>query len=160
MVEIPAALEQLAAERGLGPCDHRFRRRVTIFSVLGVFAAAGVVLLLLMLSAAPVVVLALPIWIAWLLVQRRRGGGLYLFTGGFVVVRGWTVPQVVTWDEVEEIRREGMVVTAFQVPVTESNDYHVELKNRVLSVTLDSTYEDFQKAATIMRSRVRRTGAR
>jgi hypothetical protein len=70
-------------------------------------------------------------------------------------VRGWLVPQVVTWDEVEEIRREGMVVTAFQVPVTETSDYQVELKGRLMAITLDGTYEDFQKAATIMRSRLR-----
>ncbi|MGW6442003.1 hypothetical protein [Lentzea sp. NPDC055074] len=155
MVEIPAALEQLAAERGLGPCDHRFPRRITALTVLGVVSATGVVLLLLMLSAAPVIVVALPIWVAWLLLQRRRGGALYLFDGGFVVVRGWTVPQVVTWDEVEEIRREGVVVTAFRVPVTESSDYQVELKGRLMAVTLDSSYEDYQQAATIMRARVR-----
>ncbi|WP_439659040.1 hypothetical protein ACSHWB_42790 [Lentzea sp. HUAS TT2] len=124
MVEIPEALARLAAERGLGPCDHRFRRRVTLFTVLGLATTAAVVLLLLMLTAAPLIILALPVLSAWLLLQRRRGAGLYLFDGGLVVVSGWTAPRVVTWEEAQDS-----------------------------AVRLNGTYEDFQRAATIIRSR-------
>ncbi|SFR26207.1 hypothetical protein SAMN04488564_109301 [Lentzea waywayandensis] len=124
MVELPAPLAQLAAERGLGPCDHRFRRRVTLFTVLGLVAAAAVVFLLLTLTAAPLIILSLPVLIALLLLHRRRGAGLYLFDGGLVVVSGWTAPRVVTWEEAQDS-----------------------------AVRLNGTYEDFQRAATIIRSR-------
>ncbi|MEU3642069.1 hypothetical protein AB0E59_01715 [Lentzea sp. NPDC034063] len=127
MVELPAPLAQLAADRGLGPCDHRFRRRVTLFTVLGLVAAAAVVFLLLTLTAAPLFILALPVLVALLLLQRRRGAGLYLFDGGFVVASGWTAPRVVTWEEAQGS-----------------------------TVRLDGTYEDFQRAATIIQTRTAR----
>jgi hypothetical protein len=99
--EIPEALARLASERGLGARTRHVRRRVTVPTVLGVLAAAGVALLLPALSAAPLVILALPVLVAGLLLHRRRGAGLYVFDGGVVVASGWTAPQVAPWDEVQ-----------------------------------------------------------
>lgn len=153
MVEIPAALEKTASERGLGPCEHRFRRRPGVPAVLGLVALA---FLVAMFDVTALPVVALTGWIVWLALQRRRReSGLYLFDGGFAVVRPLSGSTVATWDQVENIRKEEMVVRAAFLPVGDFHSYEVRLKGKVLPLTLNATYVGLDRAVSTIRDHVR-----
>ncbi|MEU3625070.1 hypothetical protein BS329_22965 [Amycolatopsis coloradensis] len=160
MIPIPAHLQAKAAERDLGECLRRYRRRPGVVGTFFAFAPLAGALALgihegdLIGALAVVLFVWPPLFLPWCHFTRKRlDGGIYVFTGGFAEVYGRKVLSASTWADVREVRYESVEHWVNFVPVAYAATCTVALRDG-REIEFDGTYRPLERLASDLRSSV------
>ncbi|RSN36245.1 hypothetical protein DL990_08965 [Amycolatopsis sp. WAC 01416] len=153
MIPTPPHLKATAAERDLGDCLRRYRRRPGAIGTFFAFAPlAGALALGIRegdTTGALAVVLFVwtPLFLCWCISTRRRlDGGLYVFDGGFADVHGRKVLFAITWPEVRSVEYETRSLWAGLIPVAATTNCVIELRN-CHRIELNGSYRKLKRLA-------------
>jgi len=153
VIPTPPHLQATAAERDLGDCLRRYRRRPGAIGTFFAFAPlAGALALGLRegdMTGALAVVLFVwpPLFLWWCVSTRRRlDGGLYVFDGGFADVHGRKVLFAITWREVRSVKYRTYSLWAGMIPVLYATQCVIELRD-FHKIELNSSYRTLARLA-------------
>jgi hypothetical protein len=159
VIPTPVHLQAKAAERDLGDCLRRYRRRPGAVGTFFAFAPlAGALALGIRegdLTGALAVVLFVwpPLFLWWCVSTRKRlDGGVYVFTGGFAEVYGRKVPPAITWAEVRSVRYKSTEYWFnYVVPFAYAAKCTIELRDGGV-IEFDGTYRTLERLAEDLHS--------
>ncbi|MEC3980037.1 hypothetical protein [Amycolatopsis sp. H20-H5] len=159
MILVPPPVRAVAAERGLGTCEARFRFRPGAPGVLGFTGLLVVAFLSVRTDPTQTLGVLLFAWApftlgwAWFTAKRLRSG-LYVFTGGLIYAYGEKIKAAVPWADVVEIDYRATLYLLNFIPYRSSRYCRISLHGRS-ELLFDSTCVNLSRAVFLLRVHTR-----